>query len=62
MSKLTPPSKNGPMMLNKDSFTLSVVGRVLLPGTLFNLRPLYSPAITRICTHLQKVFFISDHH
>jgi len=39
---------SGPMMLNKDSFTRSVIGRVISPGTEPNLRPFALPEITRI--------------
>ena len=35
-------------MLKRDYFTLSVVGRVAIPGTAFNLRPRNLPDTTLI--------------
>ncbi|GAM93466.1 DNA methyltransferase [Listeria monocytogenes] len=45
------PSKKGPIIENKDSFTLSVVGLVLFPGTAFRACPFRSPAMTLMFLH-----------
>src|SRR5699024_7929242 len=47
-SSTWPPSKNCPKELNKDPFTLSLVGRVALLFTVCKLRLAYFPAIILI--------------
>ncbi|EPR28062.1 hypothetical protein I656_02316 [Geobacillus sp. WSUCF1] len=47
-SRPLPPEKYGPIILNIASLTLSVVGRVDIPGTACRRRPLHVPEITLI--------------
>ena len=49
-SRTLRPSISNWMMLNRDSFTLSVVGRVSIPWSSFSLLPRAEPEITRMVT------------
>lgn len=50
-SRTLAPGTNGASILNSDSFTLSVVGLVVFPLTVFSLCPFADPEITlRITT------------
>ena len=53
-SKTRPPSKNGPIILKIAPLTLSVVGRVIFPSSVFKGRPPNFPATTLITTIIAK--------
>src|SRR5690625_2403162 len=50
-SRTVPSGIRSPSMLNKASFTISPVGRVVVPGTEFNRIPRREPPTIRIRSH-----------
>ena len=53
--------QNRTIILKIDSFTLSVVGRVVLPGTALSGCPLHFPETTLICCHYLYFNLSSDY-